>query len=170
MNEKITPEKVKDFLQKYSDDARNLAAMKERLSALDAKTGVPRTSALDGLPHGSSTQTDTIGRQVAALDTLRAAVESAEAQLAQRRQRTEAVIYLLKDHRVLRWPEMVNTLSLRYIDGLPWNDAAEVLFGSLPDYWDAPERYRARMLKYQRDAFAALATLVEPSALDDYDE
>ena len=35
MNDKITPEIIKSFLQKYSDDSRNLSAMKERLSALD---------------------------------------------------------------------------------------------------------------------------------------
>ena len=169
MNDKITPEIIKSFLQKYSDDSRNLSAMKVRLSALDAKTSVPRTSALDGLPHGSANPVDTVGRQLATLDTLRAAVESAEAQLAQRRQRTEAVIYLLKDHRVNKWPEMVNTLSLRYIDGLPWGDSAEILFGSEPKFRDAPERYRARIMRYQRDALAALAQLVSFDMLDDYD-
>lgn len=165
----ISPEQIKAFMQQYTDDARNLAAMQERVSALEVKSGSPRTSSLDGLPHGSANPVDSIGRQVAALDTLRDAVTAAEAQLFQRRQRTETIIDILREQRVTKWPEKVNTLQLRYIDGLAWDDAAEVLFGADPEFWDAPERYRARMMTYHRQALQELAELVTPDMLDDYD-
>lgn len=165
----ISSEQIKAFLQQYSDDARNLAVMQERLSTLEAKSGSTGTSKLTGMPRGPGDPVDTIGRQVTALDTLRDAVTAAEAQLFQRRQRTETIIDILREQRVTKWPEKVNTLQLRYIDGLAWDDAAEVLFGADPEFWDAPERYRARMMTYHRQALQELSQLCPPELLDVYD-
>ena len=164
----VTPSMIKQFLQQYADDARSLALMKERLSTMEAKSGDAGTAKLTGMPRGSGDVVDVIGRTLTVLDTLRAAVDSAELQLAERRQRTEAVINVLRDKRVLRWPEKCNLLSLKYVDGIGWPDVTEILFGDDARFWEAQETFTRKTYALHRQALEELAQLVEPSMLDDY--
>lgn len=166
----ISAERIKAYLQSFSDDSKALALMQERLSNLESKTGSPRASNLTGMPRGPADPIDTIGRQVSALEVLRDAVTDAEAQLARKRQRVEAVINILHEKRVPRWPEKVNCLNLRYIDDMKWDDVAEVIFGTSADFWDNPDKYRARTMQHHRQGLQELAELCPLELLDECEE
>ena len=165
----ITAEHIKRYLSRYSDDARSLALMKERLSTMEAKSGDAGTAKLSGMPRGSGDAVDTVGRALSILDTMRAAVDSAELQLAEQRQRVEAVINLLQVNRVPRWPEKVSLLSLKYIDAMGWPDVTEILFGDDARFWDAQETFVRKTYAMHRQALEELAEITPADMLDDYD-
>lgn len=169
MQTNIDPEKIKQYLQSYSEDAKALGLMQERLSSLEAKTGSPRTSSLDGLPRGPGDPIDTIGRQVSTLEVLRDAVADAEAQLARKRQRVETVICVLREQRVAKWPEKCNLLSIKYIDCMGWSDVTEILFGDNPRYWDATDTFTRKTFALHRQALQELSELATADILDDYE-
>ena len=169
MQVNIDAEKVKQYLQSFSDDAKALGLMHERLSSLETKSGSPRTSSLTGLPRGSGDPIDTVGRQLTTLEVLRDAVADAEAQLARKRQRVEAVINILREQGVTKWPEKCNLLSLRYIDCMGWPDVAEILFGDNPRYWDATDTFTRKTFALHRAALEELAEFVTADMLDDYE-
>jgi len=165
----ISPEQIKAFLQKYAEDAKNLAVMRERLSALEVKSGSARTSSLSATPKSPGNPVDILGRQVAALDTLRDAVAAAEAQVFRRRQRTETIIDILRTQRVAKWPEKCNLLSLKYIDCMGWSDVTEILFGDNPRYWDATDTFTRKTFALHRQALQELSELATADMLDDYE-
>lgn len=165
----VTPSMIKQFLQQYADDARSLALMKERLSTMEAKSGDAGTAKLTGMPRGSGDAVDTVGRALSILDTMRAAVDSAELQLADRRERAEAVINLLRDKRLPKWPEKVSLLSLKYIDAMGWPDVTEILFGDDARFWDAQETFARKTYAMHRQALEELAEITPADMLDDYD-
>ena len=164
----VTPSRIKQFLQQYADDARALALMQERISTLEAKSGDARTSNLDGLPRAAGNPVDSVGKIVSAIDTIRAAAEDAEAQLAERRERTEAVINLLRDKRLPRWPEKVSLLSLKYIDVVGWPDVTEILYGDDARFWEAQETFVRKTYALHRQALEELAEITPADMLDNY--
>lgn len=165
----ISPEQVKNFLERCKEDLKAVNLMRKRLDALESKTGSPRTAQLTGMPGSGGNPVDVVGRAVSMLDTLRAALADAEIQLQEQQRRAAAMIDLLRSNRCRAWPEKQLALSMRYVDGADIQSITFALFGGLERYADNYETYQRRTFGLLREGIKDLAMYADPAMLDDYD-
>ena len=165
----ISPDRIKAYLQRFTEDQKNLALLYERLDQLQSKAGVPKTSKLTGIPSSPNTAIDGVGAVVVQISALADAVREAEQQVRGKQKQVVRLIDLLRLNRCRQWLEKQLALSMRYVDGATVPDVAFTLFADLEKYTDSPETYIRRTYGIIREALKDLSQLATAEMIDDYD-
>ena len=148
---------VQRWLQRYGEAVRDLLNLENRLDAVRSSAGDPRTTSIDGMPHGSGYSADSLGLKLARVDRLEAEVARKHDEAAEiETEITEAV-----DRITGRGAgDMRMVIMSRYIDGQQWPDICFSLFGDSADYDDKEESYLRRTFGIHKRALQELSKII----------
>lgn len=143
-------EATKEWLNRYTDNERQLDNLIERIEALRSRIASPRSAALSGMPHGGGYEGDSIGRSLAAVEAME---EEAQALLARSRSLYHEINASIDQS--ITGPARADrrtVLKCKYLDLFAWAEICEIMFGRRSDYQDRLETYERRMYKIHRAA------------------
>lgn len=150
-------EAVKDWLWKLREAVADATLTEERLDALRSRAEAPRTSSLDGLPHGDGFTADRVGDIVARIEETAAECSRLWRRVGDLRREREEAIRRIKCRG---FADLRGVLRLRYVDGETWPDTAFVLFGNREDFTEREDSYIRRCFKLHGRALHELAEIL----------
>lgn len=143
-------EAAKEWLNRYTDNERQLDALLERIEAIKTRITSPRSATLSGMPHGGGYEADSIGRFLATVETLE---EEAQGLLAQSRELYREINTTIdKSITGPGRPYRRTVLKCRYLDLFSWHETLEIMFARNADFMDRYDTYERRMYKIHRQA------------------
>lgn len=147
-------EATKEWLNRYTDNERQLDNLIERIKALRSRLTSPRSATLSGMPHGGGYGADSIGRSLATVEALE---EEAQGLLAQSRELYREINTTIdKSITGPGRPYRRTVLKCRYLDLFSWHETLEIMFARNADFMDRYDTYERRMHKYHRAALEQL--------------
>lgn len=147
-------EATKEWLNRYTDNERQLDNLIERIEALRSRLTSPRSATLSGMPYGGGYEADFIGRSLATVEALE---EEAQGLLAQSRELYREINTTIdKSITGPGRPYRRTVLKCRYLDLFSWHETLEIMFARNADYMDRYDTYERRMHKYHRAALEQL--------------
>lgn len=175
MGEGVKKENMRcyQYLEKYREICNKIDHTENRIQELRASMGSISSPRLDGMPHGSGDdRTSKVERQV-----LRVAAQ--EEKLERLKEQEQDLYWALCDMlEKLPNPKHETVLSMRYLDGQPWQRVvfavyAKELDEELADDEALIKRYTKRIFKDHGNALTSLEAIWadewEGGELEDYD-
>lgn len=150
-------EDIKDWLRRYQEAVRDSEAIDGIVANARAKAEAAKASRLDGMPHATGYDEDSMGAALARIDGLEREAQEARAHAVALYREIDAAI---KQITGPGWPDMRAVLRVRYLDLERWEGVAEVLFGQRDDYEERSDSFLRRVHKIHSAALAALAEFV----------
>lgn len=152
-------ETVKNWLSRYQENEEQLDRLIERIDALRSRLESPGSPSLSGMPHGVGYEGDSIGRKLAAIESLE---EQAQEMLAKSRHlyaEINSAISRIKG-RAKNWPDRKVVLEMKYLDLFSWEEINTVLWSNRPDFDDRLESYQRRTFRLHAEALESMANIV----------
>ena len=160
MGRKVEEHPSRKMLEKYADRLREFELNMESLDSMEEAMISPKTSRMDGMPHGSGGTYDRIAALVTGKDDLEEKLAREAEEIARQRTETEALISLIDkaDERAV--------LRLRYIDRMSWGQVARRLYGKAETHGDEDEftvedRIARRAFRVHGAALQSLAVVYD---------
>ncbi len=158
----MTAEKVKTWLQHYGDLQREIENEIQLYETIEARTSGPRSSHLDGLPHGNGFSGDSLGGAVGYLDDIRRRIAKLQNDATEARHKIESYVQQIHGRG---GADMRGCVRFRYLLCLPWADVNNALWGAKVDYLDKEDSYLRRTMKIHGDALQFLADIVPDDSI-----
>ncbi len=151
-------QKIKAWLNQYREIEQDISNQTERLDRLEAKLYGMSSPYISDMPKSSSPVGDKMAVLVAQKERLETQIKNTLKKQADESERIESVLSALQksDEKAI--------IRLRYIDGVSWSTASEMLFGNTEDYYDREESYIRRTQKLHGRALESMAREVEKAA------
>lgn len=147
-------EEVKAWLQRYGELWNEIDDISARRNALALRATAARTSELDGLPHGQGGRSDPTGNTAILLTELDREINNMVAEAKCLYDEIEGTVKQLRGRGSA---DMRCIIRCRYIDGFPWSETAEILFGHREDFNERYDTFLRRTHLIHQKALAALS-------------
>ena len=144
---------VRDRLELCLDLAHEIDVSLERLAHLEDAMTTPKTSSLDGMPHGSGSFGDRTASLVTQKDSIERMITEKRARLSAEQGDLESIVSRLKkaDERMV--------IRLRYFDCVSWPEVNAIMFGRKDDFEERDDVYLKRIFRYHGTALLNMAAI-----------
>ena len=147
-------EAIKDRLNDYRSEDREIENQTERLERLLNKMHDDGAQNLNGMPKSPSPEPDRMSDLISMKDDLISEIEELRAEHKSERKRIEKLV------RKLKKPDERAVIRFRFIDGHEWDEVTDMLFGGRSDFLDREENYQRRTFRLHQDAIFHMAKIV----------
>ena len=147
-------EAIKDRLNDYRSEDREIENQTERLERLLNKMHEVGAQDLTGMPRSPSPDHDRMSDLISKKDELESEVAELRAEHKKERKRIEKIV------RKLKRPDERAVIRFRFIDGHEWDEVTDMLFGGRSDFLDREETYQRRTFTLHHDAIYHMAKIV----------
>ena len=147
-------EAIKDRLNDYRSEDREIENQTERLERLLNKMHEVGAQDLTGMPRSPSPDQDRMSDLISKKDELESEVAELRAEHKKERKRIEKIV------RKLKRPDERAVIRFRFIDDHEWDEVTDMLFGGRSDFLDREETYQRRTFTLHHDAIYHMAKIV----------
>lgn len=155
-----TVEAIRERLEDYRSDEREIENQTERLERLKNKMYEVGAQNLSGMPHAPSPSNDRVSDFVYRKEELEKEIGDLIIGHRETREHIERILKKIKK------PDERAVIRSRFIDVQEWGDVNEMLFGGNDDFLDKEESYKRRTMYIFNSALTSMAKYVIDSGDD----
>lgn len=145
---------VKQRLENYGLDDREIENQLERLERLETKMTQVGAQVITDMPRAPSPATDRMSDYIAQKDRLEERIRELQAVHRTDRSEIERISEKLRD------PDERAVILIRYVDITPWSEVSDQLFGAKKDYLYKQETYLRRTYALHKSALEKLTDYI----------